>query len=220
MPPKRKLASTRASSSPGAPQQLFNSEIVLYALYLLGGAERTVHTEDIAAQVFRYPLGRQRFRWSRYPQYPDKERVAKALRRLKATAGRSFVQGRENVGAKNDRRDGWVLTPEGVDFVKAAERRLAEAIRTASGFRLSYDADAFRRRVTSSPCFRAYRRRRSFQGTPDHVFSDLLYCLPDSPNTKVRAAYEKLLATAKAINAADIVEFLEAAKENFKSFFE
>jgi hypothetical protein len=50
-----------------------NIDLVLFALYKCGGAEHLVHTEDVADRVFKYPLGKHRYRWERY-LYPDKER--------------------------------------------------------------------------------------------------------------------------------------------------
>ena len=98
-------------------QETFNRDIVLFALYELGGAKRPVHTEDIAHRIFQYPIGRQRYRWEHYDMYPDKERVARELRRLKGRQGTAFVKGHVNIGAKKDRIDGWMITAAGVDRV-------------------------------------------------------------------------------------------------------
>lgn len=90
-------------------QDITNKDLVLFALYESGGAERPVHTEEVAAQVFKYPLGKQLYCWERYPEYPDKERVTRELRRLKKIKGASLVKGHVNIGAKKDRLDGWML---------------------------------------------------------------------------------------------------------------
>ena len=50
-----------------------NREMVLYALYILGGATKKCHTEDIAFKCFQ--LWPTVFSWTKYSQYPDKEIV-------------------------------------------------------------------------------------------------------------------------------------------------
>ena len=108
--------SRMATNKTGA---ITNKDLVLFALYKIGGAEKEVHTEDVAAEVFRYPLGKQRYRWERYAKYPDKERVTRELRRLKNMKGTSFVKGQVNIGSRKARLDGWMLTAAGVDRIKA-----------------------------------------------------------------------------------------------------
>jgi len=46
-------------------EDIVNKDIILFALYELGGAREPKHTEDVAYQVFQYPLGRQKYRWAR-----------------------------------------------------------------------------------------------------------------------------------------------------------
>lgn len=53
----------------------------------------------------------------------------------------------------------------------------------------------------------------------DYVFTDMLHCLPDTPSDKVRDTYDQLLAGAKVVGAKDIIEFLQAVRRRFESFF-
>lgn len=204
---------------PSKGEPINNKDLVLFALYETGGAERPVHTEDVAAKVFQYPMGRQRYRWERYESYPDKERVARELRRLKNMKGAAYVKGHVNIGAKQDRLDGWMLTEAGVDHIKKIEKRIVPTIGVASGTHSKYEEDEFRRRITNTSCYRLYRKDPTMRGVKDHIFTDMLYCLPDAPNSKVRAAYDQMLANAKAIGAKDLIEFLQAARRRFAGFF-
>lgn len=211
----RKKLPIRAGTNAEA---ITNKDLVLFALYEVGGAERYVNTEDVAHKVFQYPLGRQRYRWERH-DYPDKERVARELRRLKDMKGNLFVKGHVNIGAKKDRLDGWMLTAAGVDRVKAIEKQAVSILGEARGTHSKYDEDALRRRVTNTSCYKIYLKDPTFREAKDHVFTDMLYCLPDAPSEKVRAAYDQLLASAKAVGALDLIEFLEAAHRRFAGFF-
>ena len=210
---------TSKTDNAGSAEMITNKDLVLFALYEVGGAEGPVHTEDVAAQVFRYPLGKQRYRWERYADYPDKERVARELRRLKRTKGISFVKGHVNIGAKKDRADGWMLTSAGVDHIKAIEKRILTSLGEATGTHSKYEEDAFRRRIISTSCYKIYLTDPTMQGATDHVFTDMLYCLPDAPKERVRSAYDQMLAHAKAVGAIDLIEFLEATRRRFSGFF-
>lgn len=192
-----------------------NKDFVLYALYEMGGAEKAVHTEDVAAQVFKYPLGKQVYRWERYEQYPDKERVARELRRLKNMRGVPFVKGHVNIGAKRDRLDGWILTPAGMDRIIEIKELVIRAIGGKPGTYSKYEVDALWRRIANTACFKAYSQDSTLKDTKDHVFTDMLYCLPDSPSEILQRSYDKLLTSAKAIGAADLISFLEAARRRF-----
>ena len=86
-------------------EDIINKEIILFALYELGGAQGPVHTEDVAHRVFQYPIGRQKYRWEKYKKYPDKERIARELRWLKNWKGICYVKGHVNIGARGDRID-------------------------------------------------------------------------------------------------------------------
>ena len=124
-----------------SPDDIVNKDIILFALYELGGARSPVHTEDVAHRVFQYPIGRQKYRWEKYDMYPDKERIARELRWLKKWKGKSYVKGHVNIGARSDRIDGWMLTAAGVEQVKQMERRLRKAVEAEAGTHPGYKAD-------------------------------------------------------------------------------
>lgn len=195
--------------------ETMNKDIVLFALYELGGATLAIHTEDIAHRVFQYPIGRQRYRWERYDSYPDKERVARELRRLKKWKGTAFVKGHVNIGAKKDRIDGWMLTAAGVERVKSKEMQLAASVKRAMGTHSVYDAEDLRRRIVGSDCYKIYLRNPSLEEAQEHNLTDMLYCLPDAPKEKVQSAFDQLVANAKAVEAADLLDFLGAVRRRF-----
>lgn len=197
-------------------QDTLNKDIVLFALYELGGAKEPIHTEDIAYQVFQYPTGRQRYRWERYQMYPDKGRIARELHRLKNWKGTSFVKGHVNIGARKDRVDGWMLTSAGVERVKALEERLIQVVQTPMGDHSVYQIEDFRQRIVHTTCYKMYLKDQSLADAKEHDFTDMLFCLPDAPKNRIRSAYNELLANARAVDAADLLAFLQAAGKRFK----
>jgi hypothetical protein len=199
--------------------EITNKDLVLFALYELGGAEKLVHTEEVAVQVFQYPLGRQWYQWEKYPEYPDKERVARELRRLKNTKGNALVKGHVNIGAKKDRLDGWMLTAAGVDRINSIEKKILAALGREEVTHFKYDIGKVRSRITATSCYKLYLLDSNLKEANDHDFTDMLYCLPDASNQRIRDAYDKLLASAKAVSATDLIDFLEAARYRFREFF-
>lgn len=197
---------------------LNNKDLVLHALYEAGGAVRHVSTEHVAGKVFEYPLGRQRYRWEHFEQYPDKERVARELRRMKNAAGIILVEGHVNVGSRKDRRDGWRLTPAGIERVKRLQETFDQHIRGGTGEAFVYNVENLRRRLIGSACYRAYSVDPELRNVSDIEFTDLLYLLPDSPDAKIRTTFEQLMGEAKAGSADDLVQFLSAVGRRFANF--
>jgi len=195
--------------------RIVNKDIILFALYELGGMTEPKHTEDIAHQVFKYPLGRQKYKWERY-DYPDKERIARELRWLKSWKGKSYVKGHVNIGARKDRIDGWLLTSDGVERIKNIEEEIRKVLSTDTGSQSVWEVERVRKRITSTNCYRTYGEDSELANASDQDFTDMLYCLPDAPIEKIRSAFDSLLAEAIAVEASDLVEFLEAAKKRFR----
>ncbi|MEW5817667.1 MAG: hypothetical protein AB1798_20020, partial [Spirochaetota bacterium] len=106
-----------------------NRELVLYALYILGGDSERVHTEDIALKCFQlYPNS---FSWIKYPQYPDKDIVRVSLTDARKNKYGALVEGRtgqkRGQSAKTSRspiEDGWMLTLQGISWIKKNLDRL------------------------------------------------------------------------------------------------
>lgn len=90
------------------PKKLANHEIVVLAVYLLGGESQSVDTEDVAVKASQIAPGR--FSWRRYPDQINIETVRKRLWDATKPEKGAFILGSE--------RDGWSLTPKGLAFAK------------------------------------------------------------------------------------------------------
>ena len=199
--------------------EISNKDIVLFALYEMGGVTTPIHTEDVAHQVFQYPLGRQRYQWEKYGIYPDKERVARELRRLKQWNGSEYVKGHVNIGARTDRIDGWLITAVGVDYITAKKDQLISSLNENKSTRSVYNIEELRKRILSSSCYKAYLKDPEVSKTEDHHFTDLLYCLPDAPKEKIHAAFDELLASTKTVEEVDLVDFLNVVRSRYNHLF-
>jgi hypothetical protein len=88
-------------------------DIVLYALYMLGGLKKKIFTEDIAKKSF--DLSSFRFSWRKYPNIPDLEPTRRTL--IDARDIRKLVIGRAGEVKGLKPSDGWIFSPAGVLWI-------------------------------------------------------------------------------------------------------
>ena len=120
--------------------------VVTLAVYLLGGSERAVDTEDVAVKAHEIAPGR--FSWTKYPEQINLELVRVYLSAAKKTSNGQLLTG--------SGRSGWTLTQNGWSFAKNAAPRMPSLALTRSrqdSRSGSIDENRWRRernRITSS----------------------------------------------------------------------
>ena len=104
-------------------RELTQKEIVVIALYLLGGDKKSYDTEDVAVKASELAPGK--FSWRKYRENIDQELVRRTITSAKLDS--NYVVGSQ--------KDGWMLTKTGVEFArknirlswkKPTERKLDE----------------------------------------------------------------------------------------------
>lgn len=85
------------------------SEIVTLAVYLLGGAQKFIDTEDVAIKAFELAPGR--FGWRKYPKQINLELVRVCLSNAKKPDKGTLLRG--------SGRKGWLLTAKGNKWIEA-----------------------------------------------------------------------------------------------------
>ena len=175
-------------------ERLSNPQIAALALYLLGGATARQHQEDVAVKC--YELAPRRFGWEKY-EYPDTDRAGDALRKAK--------QSRNGALATGDKRAGWLLTPEGIDW--AAEHGGLASDGVASGASvLGAAEDRELRQLRSHRLFEAWRAG----GEAVTVFqaADAVGLPADAPVPSVARRIDELTGAARAGKRQDMEGFL------------
>jgi hypothetical protein len=86
-----------------------NSEIVTIAVFLVGGNQDYVDTEDIAIKVSELAPGR--FSWRKYPEQINIEKVRTSLSDAKKPKNGGFLLGKHS--------QGWLLSEAGLKFSKS-----------------------------------------------------------------------------------------------------
>jgi hypothetical protein len=91
-----------------------HSELLTWAVSLLGGDQRRIDTEDIAVKAFQ--LAPKRFCWRKYPDQINLELVRVYLSDAKKPEHGELLTG--------SGRTGWSLTRKGLDWIRSADSRL------------------------------------------------------------------------------------------------
>jgi len=182
-----------------------NNDVFVWALYLLGGASKTIDVEQIYLKAFEIaPL---RFGWRTRPDIPNFKKTSKALQAIEAKTHVGLLQ---KLGA-NTRR----LTPAGVAWVEAykplfelnyGESKIVKAPATSEISRQSKD-------LHSSEAWKSFKAKGTFKlgelarackcsiGSSDKIWQDRF------------ADFEQLAALTKD---QEIADFLTIAKNIYK----
>jgi hypothetical protein len=122
---KSMSSATSLRKDPPSPEAN-NQDVFVWALYLLGGADKDVDVEEIYLKCFE--LAPARLGWRTHPEIPDYKKTSKALQSIEATTHVGLLHRPH----KYSRR----LTLEGIKWVEAyrsiLEKNYSKAIVQAS----------------------------------------------------------------------------------------
>ena len=182
------------------PEPITNSDVFLWALFELGGADAFVDVEDVFLRAFK--LAPMRLSWRTRADIPDLKKCSKALRDIEANKPGLLVK-----QGSDFRR----LNVDGQQWIEDNFDRLAEALgsdrivkppRARFSSRLVSEAtrsDVFQQ--WTSQCVLAEEKWQ---------FAELLRCAPDSSRTLWHSRLETLRSAAYSAGRTDLLEFLDA----------
>ncbi|MGQ0553920.1 MAG: hypothetical protein ACT4PU_11960 [Planctomycetota bacterium] len=194
---------------------------MVYALYLLGGVDRRVHTEDVALKCWE--LFPDSFSWSKYPAHPDKDIVRVALTDACKEQHGALVGGRvEGKAARRIRSDGrtgplegWTITEQGVLWVRENITRLEQFHGT--GIRKDHRQLVLRRvhGLKESTLFRSYTGApASFSATLGDLAA-FLKCRVDASHSIWERRFTDLRKTALDAEDNALLAFLSACEKAY-----
>lgn len=198
---------------------LRNWEIVVYALHLLEGAARHVHTEDIALRCFELAPGS--FSWIKHQEFPDKDIVRVSLVDARKEKMGGLVSGRAGKGKGQLResdqhrsQDGWQLTESGIRWIKANEERLARVLEQHEPKAHRQEVLQRLSRLREHDLFRDFLDRRdSFVPSIGHL-AELLRCRVDADPSVWNKRFEALRKDALVAKQQDMIEFIETCQKH------
>ncbi len=193
---------------------LTNVDIVVYVLAVMGGAERTIYSEDLAAKCYEVDPSRFGWRLEHYRRkgWPDKYIVKTALEDAKK---RKYGQLVEGSYAVDPAVDGWRLTPLGASWFSRERSRIERALGVPPVELPRKDTERFLRQIRSEPLFRLFEGKHSLATATRYDLMDFLRCAPDAPPEAITRKFARLHATALLIADSRVLDFLSACQQHF-----
>lgn len=182
------------------PEPTTNSDVFLWALFELGGADAFVDVEDVFLRAFE--LAPMRLSWRTRPDIPDLKKCSKALQYLEATTPGLLVK--QGSDFRRLTVDGQQWIENNLDRLAAAlgSRQVVQPPRARFSSRLVSEAtrsDAFQQWTTDSGL-----------SEEKWKFAELLRCAPDSSRAIWRDRLETLRSAAYSGGRTDLLDFLDA----------
>jgi len=196
-------------------EELSNIEIILYALYLKGGEVKKIHTEDIALQCFK--LSSSRFSWIKYPKYPNLESVRRPLISARSKENGSLVSGRHGKTKENQVSDGWIFSPNGINWIEKNKDRVELLLGSKQNpvKRTQIGKQIFE--FKNSTAFKKFLNDKTCENIHDYEFTDFLNANLDTPSAILRDRIDKIRAIAFKAKEDKITEFIKKAETHFSN---
>ena len=195
-----------------------NREMVLYVLYVLGGATNKCHTEDIAFKCFK--LWPTIFSWTKYPEYPDKEIVRFGLTDSRKAKYGNLVDGRAGQARGQSRKtgrrptaDGWILTDAGVKWIEDNISRF----QSAGGVTKDHRQKSLRllKKIRGHKVFGLYNDNPEKFYPSIGDLADLLRCRVDADQAVWTDRFERIRKHAVSAGQDELAGFIEKCIEAY-----
>ena len=198
-----------------------NRHLVVFALYVAGGATKRVHTEDLAKKA--HELFPQRFSWERYPEIPDKDVVRVSLVEARRDRLGPLVEGRAGRGRghRNDKggraADGWVMTDVGITWLNEHKSALEEeAANPSLREHRQKDLRQLKSRVKSHPLWMRFTNEGvRFAPTLGEI-AQLMRCRVDASPRVWDKRFDQLRQQALGTQQDDVVCFVDMCRAAYK----
>lgn len=193
--------------------KLSDKDIVVYALYLLDGWQRRVHTEDIALKC--YELAPNRFSWVKYPQYPDLAPARFALESAKKLQYGTLVKGESERKKTIKKVGGWILTASGIQWVKANEARIKKYLdrQLPIGDRLPGDRKL--KELLGSPAFKKFAGFGELAEISHAEFAESLICTVNTGAEVLNDRLEQLYSIAEKLKRKEVKKYVDFCRKRF-----
>ena len=181
-----------------------NSELFVWALYLLGGAEHDVDVEDIYLKCFE--IAPARLGWRTKPKIPDYKKTAKALQSVEAET--EFIHKTHQYARR--------LTSSGLTWINQNQAKLQANYGnqkvSPSATNHFYQRSAF---IKNHPIWKEFLVGNSIDIL--HTLADSLECSPASPTQTWEGRFVELQTMASVLADSELEKFLAYAKNVYKS---
>ena len=196
-------------------KKVTDKDIVLYALYLLGGWQERVHTETIALKC--YELAPSKLSWVKYPEYPDLAPARFALEAAKKPRYGSLVKGESERKRTVKSIGGWMLTAAGIKWIKMNKLRIEKYLgeRRPTGDRLPTDRKL--RELLGTAAFRKFKDYGEHAEISHAEFAESLVCTVNTGAEILNDRLEQLRSIAVELRRKEIKDYVDFCRRTFAS---
>jgi len=197
---------------------LSDKDIAVYALYVSGGWQKRIHTEDIALKC--YELAPSKFSWVKYPQFPDPTPTRFALEAAKKPKYGALVKGESERKRTSRNIGGWMLTADGVEWVRANMKRIEGYLGEHRPTGDRSPADRKLKALTESSGFKKFKVHGEQADLSHAEFAESLLC---TVNTKAQVLNDRLgqlYSIAEEIKRDDVKGYVDFCGKRFASILE
>ena len=198
------------------PNSLSNIDIILYSLYFLRGGEKKIPTETVTIKC--HELAQDRFSWIIYPEYPDKEIVRRSLIEARSGEGYGLVTGRHGKSKENQAKEGWILTPDGINWIKENSVRIQSLLQKPE--RIKTNRTQIKKKIShllKTSAYKKFINEKNINNVKDYEFTNFLSASLDSPSSVLQDRLDKIKALAASVNRKEIVDFLNLSEKKFRN---
>ena len=179
-----------------------NQDVFLWALYVLGGADRDIDVEDIYLKCFE--MAPARLGWRTQPQLPDYKKTSKALQSVEAATHTGLIHRPHQYSRR--------LTIEGIKWVEAykeiLERVYSKQVVAASSNTNMYERT--RQSIKESSSWKAFKNDPTSLDIAD--LAALLRCSATSPQETWRSRVLDLKRAAEILDDKDLMDFAKTVE--------
>ena len=177
-----------------------NQDVFLWALYVLGGADRDVDVEDIYLKCFE--IAPARLGWRTKPEIPDYKKTSKALQSVEATTHVGLIHRPHQYSRR--------LTIEGISWVEAY-KEILERVYSKQAVAASANTNMFertRQAIKESSSWAAFENDPSQLDVAD--LAALLRCTATSPQETWKSRILDVKRAAEILKDDPLAEFARA----------
>ena len=191
----------------GQTDTLSDKDIAVYALYVLGGWQTRVHTEDVALKC--YELAPSKFSWVKYPQFPDPTPARFALEAAKKAENGALVKGESERKKTTTNIGGWMLTADGTKWANANITRIQQSLgrQQPMGERLASDRKL--KALTESVSFRKFRAHGEQADISHAEFAESLLCTVNTTAHVLNDRLDQLRSIAAELSRDDVRRYVD-----------
>lgn len=201
--------------NPPNEESLSNIDIVVYALYALGGWQERIHTEDIALKC--YEIAPSKFSWVKYPRYPDNHTAYLSLGDAKKQKYGALVKGESERKRETQRIGGWKLTPHGVEWVEKNKRRIESSLGTHATLGERLETDRKLKELLKSRAYSKFHKDGANANISHAEFAESLVCTVNTSHEILNDRLEQIYSIAEKTKNDGVKRYVDFCQKQFEN---